>query len=110
MLWFGWSSAMVVASGVVSGFIAYEAIHYRFHFSRPASELERRLRARHLAHHFRAPDQIHGVTTALWDRVFGTEPDAERMRELAAPMAAVAPLSGRSNARFLLRFGTPSQR
>ena len=109
-LLFGWSRPMVFVSGVLAGFIAYEAIHYRFHFSRPASDLERRLRARHLAHHFRAPEQIHGVTSPLWDRVFGTEPDADRMRELAAPMAAVVPLSGHSNARYLLRFGTRGQR
>ena len=43
------------------------------------------------------PDAIFGVTTRIWDVVFGSEPPPERMRELAAAGASVAPLSGSSN-------------
>jgi sterol desaturase/sphingolipid hydroxylase (fatty acid hydroxylase superfamily) len=94
---FGVTPAMLFVGGVASGFAAYEFVHYRIHFSRPACALEARLRARHLAHHVREPDAIFGVTTPIWDVVFGTEPAAERMRELAAAGARVAPLSGPSN-------------
>ena len=59
--------------------------------------VEARLRARHLAHHAARPDAIFGVTTPIWDVVFGTEPEPERMRELAAAGARVAPLVGPSN-------------
>jgi sterol desaturase/sphingolipid hydroxylase (fatty acid hydroxylase superfamily) len=99
-LWFfGLAPAMQFYLGLLCGFVAYEAIHYRIHFSAPRSGLEARLRARHLAHHMRAPKEIFGVTTALWDRVFGTEPAAPRMHELQDAVAGVAPLSGRSNWR-----------
>jgi dihydroceramide fatty acyl 2-hydroxylase len=94
---FGAALGVIFYSGIVAGFAFYEAVHYRIHFAEPAFAIEERLRARHLAHHFREPDAIFGVTTRLWDVVFGTEPDAGRMRELAEAGAAVAPLSGASN-------------
>jgi len=93
----GLAAGVIFFGGIVAGFVAYEVVHYRIHFSRPWCEIEERLRARHLAHHFREPDAIFGVTTRLWDVVFGTEPEAGRMRELAAAGAAVAPLTGASN-------------
>lgn len=99
-LWFfGLAPAMIVYLGVLAGFVGYEAIHYRLHFSAPRFEFETRLRARHLGHHMMTPDENFGVTTALWDRVFGTETAPSRRRELEAAAAAVAPLSGLSNWR-----------
>jgi sterol desaturase/sphingolipid hydroxylase (fatty acid hydroxylase superfamily) len=106
-LWlFGLAPAMLFYLGLLAGFIGYEAIHYRIHFSRPCTRLEARLRARHLVHHLRAPNEIFGVTTALWDRVFGTQPAPARTQELEAAVAGVAPLSGPSNWRraFTLSF------
>ena len=32
------------------------------------------LRRYHLVHHFQTPDRRYGITTPLWDRVFGTYP------------------------------------
>lgn len=97
-LWlFGLAPAMVAYLGVLAGFIGYEALHYRFHFCAPRTRLEARLRARHLAHHLRAPNELFGVTTPLWDRVFGTEPAASRRHELEDAVAGIVPLSGRSN-------------
>lgn len=100
---FGWAPGVIFYGGIVAGFAAYEYLHFRIHFATPACGLEQRLRARHLAHHTREPDAIFGVTTRLWDVVFGTEPVAERMRELAAAGARVAPLAGRSNLGRVLR-------
>ena len=75
-------------------------MHWRFHFRPPASERERRLRAHHLAHHFRNPRAYHGVTTRFWDRVFGSLP-AECERDYAA-VIDLPPLEGRSNLGQLL--------
>ena len=94
---YGSAVGVIFFAGVVAGFAWYEVVHYRIHFSRPWGGIEERLRARHLAHHFREPDAIFGVTTRLWDVVFGTEPEPRRMQELAAVGAAVAPLTGASN-------------
>jgi sterol desaturase/sphingolipid hydroxylase (fatty acid hydroxylase superfamily) len=101
--WFGLAPGVIFYGGIVCGFGVYEYLHYRIHFASPASELEARLRARHLAHHTREPDAIFGVTTRIWDVVFGTEPSPERMRELAAAGARVAVLSGPSNLERVIR-------
>ena len=101
--WFGMAPAVVFYSGVLSGFAAYEFVHYRIHFASPSCAVEARLRARHLAHHVSEPDAIFGVTTRIWDVVFGTEPTPDRMRELAMAGARVAPLTGSSNLGRVIR-------
>ena len=101
--WFGLAAGVIFYGGIVSGFAVYEYVHYRIHFATPANAVERRLRARHLAHHAGAPYAIFGVTTPIWDVLFGTEPDPERMCELAAAGARVAPLSGNSNLSRAIR-------
>jgi dihydroceramide fatty acyl 2-hydroxylase len=102
---FGIRPSTLFLTGLVLGFAAYEWIHYRIHFARPVTAFEARLRARHLAHHFSAPDACLGVTSALWDRAFGTEPEPAKMRALAASVAGIGPLGGPSNARLALSLG-----
>lgn len=104
---FGAATGMIFLSGVVAGFIGYEAVHYRIHFARPGSRFEAHLRARHLAHHALAPNAYFGVTNAVWDRVFGSEPDAARMRELEASVANTPPLAGPTNLGKLWSFPGP---
>ena len=94
---FGLAPGVIFYGGIVCGFAIYEYVHYRIHFESPRFAVEERLRARHLAHHTREPDAIFGVTTRIWDVAFGTEPDRERMRELAEAGSRVAVLSGSSN-------------
>ena len=101
--WFGLAPGVVCYGGIVCGFAVYEYVHYRIHFVSPANAVEERLRARHLAHHTREPDAIFGVTSRIWDVVFGTEPEPERMRELAATGGRVAPLAGPSNLARMIR-------
>lgn len=100
---FGWAPGVIFYGGIVCGFVAYEYVHYRIHFARASCAVEARLRARHLAHHMSEPDAIFGVTSRIWDVVFGTEPAPERMRELADAGARVAPLAGRSNLGRIVR-------
>ena len=94
---FGLAPGMMFLGGIVAGFAVYEVIHYRIHFTKPAGSIEASLRARHLAHHFREPDRIFGVTTPLWDYVFGSEPPSPQMRALSEAGGSIAPLEGRSN-------------
>jgi len=94
----GVTLATCFALGMVAGFALYELIHYRLHFARPAGRIEMRLRTRHLAHHYALEDRCLGVTTALWDRLFGTEPPPEELAALAPRMNGIEPLAGGSNA------------
>ena len=80
--------------GLLSGFVRYEYVHWRIHFRAPRTDRERLLRSHHLAHHFRNPKAYCGVTTRVWDRVFGTLPSG-RDRDYAA-VADRPPLQGAS--------------
>lgn len=115
-VWIGglalWSFApgMIFLTGMVAGFALYEALHYRIHFARPRNRIERSLRTRHLVHHHRAPNACFGVTSAMWDLIFTTEPARAEMRQLRESVADAPPLEGPSNVRRLLHFGIPASR
>jgi hypothetical protein len=58
------------------------------HLRPPAGRYGTWLRRHHFHHHFGHPMANHGVTTAVWDRAFGTlqEPEQVRVpRRLALP-------------------------
>lgn len=101
-LW-GLAPAMVFYTGMATGFVIYELVHYRVHFRTPHNRLEAYLRERHLVHHYRAPDRCFGVTSPVWDRVFSSGIAAVEMRSLRAAVAATPPFTGATNARMLLR-------
>jgi sterol desaturase/sphingolipid hydroxylase (fatty acid hydroxylase superfamily) len=90
----GWT---IFYAGVLAGFAAYEVVHYRIHFCAPVFRAETRMRTRHLIHHYCAPAICFGVTTALWDRVFGTSARGAEAAQMTACVAAIAPLEGLSN-------------
>jgi sterol desaturase/sphingolipid hydroxylase (fatty acid hydroxylase superfamily) len=65
-------SAAMLMTGIWSGFLYYEAVHYRVHFSLSPSGLIARQRRSHFYHHFTNNKRCFGVTSPLWDYVFGT--------------------------------------
>lgn len=92
----------LIYGGALAGFAFYEALHYRIHFRRPSCRLEARLRARHLTHHHRSPKRCYGVTTPLWDYIFGTLATDDDNAWIGANADRIAPLEGPSN------FGVPN--
>jgi len=87
--------ASFFVSGAFAGFCRYEWLHWRFHFREPRSKRERLLRSHHLAHHFCNSRIYHGVSTRVWDRIFGTLPAG--WEEDYARVGDRAPLTGKSN-------------
>ena len=87
--------ASFFVGGALAGFCRYEWMHWRFHFRAPRSKRERLLRSHHLAHHFCNSRVYHGVSTRLWDRVFGTLP--ANWKEDYARVEDCVPLTGKSN-------------
>jgi sterol desaturase/sphingolipid hydroxylase (fatty acid hydroxylase superfamily) len=74
--WFvcGLSIATGITVGVMAGYVYYGAVHHLIHHRRsldPAGRLHG-LRAAHLRHHYSPQQGNFGVTTGIWDRVFGT--------------------------------------
>jgi sterol desaturase/sphingolipid hydroxylase (fatty acid hydroxylase superfamily) len=68
-------------AGFVGGYMFYDMSHYYMHHGHPRYEWLKKLRTHHLVHHSpkRAVEQKYGVSTTLWDHVFGTygERDAQ---------------------------------
>jgi len=94
---FGWTPGVILFSGAALGFVGYEAIHYRIHFCHPRGPIETFLRSRHLVHHEYYPNRCLGVTSALWDLAFGTEPMGTAMTERCESLRSRPPLTGRTN-------------
>lgn len=58
--------------GFTLGYMIYDCTHYHLHHGRPRTRYGLRLRAHHMNHHFNHPDRRFGVSSTVWDRVFGT--------------------------------------
>ena len=67
----GTASAPLFA-GAVFGYLVYDLLHYACHAGSLRGRVARYLRQHHLTHHFRTPEVQFGVSSPLWDRVFGT--------------------------------------
>jgi len=65
-------SAAGIMTGIWAGFLYYEAVHYRVHFSLSGSGFIARQRRTHFYHHFTNNKRCFGVTSPLWDYVFRT--------------------------------------
>ena len=67
---------LTVAGGFVTalavGWTAYERLHQSIHVRGPRTAYGRWAARHHLSHHFGLPNANHGVTTPIWDIVFGT--------------------------------------
>lgn len=84
----GGTFGISLAIGWALGYFFYEYQHMAAHLSPPRDRYSRWLRRHHFHHHFGHPMTNHGVTSLVWDKVFGTfeEPDRVRVpRRLALP-------------------------
>lgn len=67
-----WTTGLAYSFGLAGMYFLYEVTHRRFHIREPLIRYGLRMRKHHFFHHFGNPKFNHGVTTAFWDRVFGT--------------------------------------
>ncbi|HQD13549.1 MAG TPA: sterol desaturase family protein, partial [Chitinophagales bacterium] len=67
--------------GLAGMYFLYEYTHRVFHIREPLIRYGLKMRKHHFYHHFGNPKLNHGVTTAFWDRVFGTytKPDVVKV-------------------------------
>lgn len=68
----GPTRGLAFAAGFLAAYIGYELVHRRAHTRAPIGRYGRWLRRHHFHHHFRNPKSNHGVTSPIWDLVFGT--------------------------------------
>jgi dihydroceramide fatty acyl 2-hydroxylase len=55
------------------GYLTYDYTHYAVHHFPMRNRVARFLKHYHMQHHFRMPDRHFGVSSPLWDWVFGTK-------------------------------------
>lgn len=68
----------------VLGYIWYDLTHYALHHVKAFTLWGRSQKQYHMVHHYQTPEIRYGVTTPLWDIVFGTYPWGKRASELPA--------------------------
>ncbi len=68
----GWN-ALAFFPGFLFGYILYGSMHYAIHAFPPPRFMKALWRNHHL-HHYKYPDKGFGVSSVLWDVVFGTVP------------------------------------
>lgn len=56
----------------MTGFLAFSVTHHAVHCWRAQGAWLRRRKQLHALHHHGKAERCYGVTTALWDRAFGT--------------------------------------
>lgn len=69
---FGWQNGLSFSVGLIGMYLVYETIHALAHHRAPINAYGRWYRMHHFYHHFRNPKANHGVSSPLWDMVFGT--------------------------------------
>jgi sterol desaturase/sphingolipid hydroxylase (fatty acid hydroxylase superfamily) len=61
-------------AGFILGYLVYDMIHYATHHFPMRAGYLKFLKRYHMQHHFKTPDERFGVSSPLWDKIFGTMP------------------------------------
>ena len=77
---FGWLVGVSLTVGLSTTYVAYEVFHWWLHVSAPRNFYGRWARKHHFGHHFIDARMNHGVTTPLWDIVFGTYMHVDKLQ------------------------------
>jgi len=67
------SLTYVFMPGFMTGYLIYASVHIAVHKRHVPSFLKTQYR-HHALHHYKYPDKAFGVSTTLWDHIFGTMP------------------------------------
>jgi sterol desaturase/sphingolipid hydroxylase (fatty acid hydroxylase superfamily) len=68
-------------AGTIAGYLAYDWMHYYTHHARPRSRFGKFMRRFHMEHHYKNASTQYGLSSPIWDFVFGT------FRQPASPTA-----------------------
>jgi sterol desaturase/sphingolipid hydroxylase (fatty acid hydroxylase superfamily) len=71
----------------IFGYLCYDYIHFSVHYFTPRTPIGRYLKQTHMIHHYAMPNARWGVSSPLWDWVFGT---LEEREPAQAPKASVS--------------------
>lgn len=74
-------SAFMFFPGFIFGYLMYGTMHYAIHAWNPPFKWMKPLWRNHHLHHYKNDDMGFGVSTTIWDRVFGTMFDLTKEKE-----------------------------
>lgn len=74
------AAAPAVFAGFITGYLAYDTIHFVVHHASGSGMLVRALKRRHFRHHYADSSHDFGVSSPLWDVVLGTLGNAKTGR------------------------------
>lgn len=98
-LWYllvGRVNAPVFMAGFITGYVSYTFVHYIVHTWKPVPGLKF-LWSHHLKHHNPIyEDKAYGVSSPLWDYIFGTMPGKNKLTTEALKEQATGSVSGNS--------------
>jgi sterol desaturase/sphingolipid hydroxylase (fatty acid hydroxylase superfamily) len=75
---FGLPTGLPLFAGFLVGYLMYDYTHYYLHHAVPKTDFGKNLREQHMRHHFQDHRYGFGVSTPIWDAVFGTLPRKRR--------------------------------
>ncbi|KAA3477892.1 fatty acid 2-hydroxylase 1-like [Gossypium australe] len=76
------STAPALFGGGLLGYVTYDCTHYYLHHGKPSKGYGQILKRYHLNHHFKVQNKGFGITSSIWDHVFGTFP-ATQVRDIS---------------------------
>ena len=66
-------SVAAVFSGFMAGYLFYDLSHYALHHANFKSAFWKKLKKRHMMHHYAEPDKGYGVSSSFWDKIFRSD-------------------------------------
>ena len=74
-------NAFMSFPGFILGYLMYGSMHYAIHAWNPPFKWMKPLWRNHHLHHYKDEGKGYGVSTTIWDRVFGTMFDLKKEKE-----------------------------
>jgi sterol desaturase/sphingolipid hydroxylase (fatty acid hydroxylase superfamily) len=71
-------------AGFLIGYMLYDEIHYATHHAPLKNGLWQKIKHHHVLHHYHDPEKGFGVSSPLWDYVFGTVDPTEQKKTVEA--------------------------
>ena len=79
-IFIGLRFSALLAAGLATGWLLYERLHMRLHVKPPTGAYTHWAVRHHFDHHFMNPKTNHGVSSPVWDLVFGTYQAPRKVR------------------------------
>ena len=59
--------------GFILGYLIYDISHYAIHHFNFKGSIWKKIKQHHMLHHYQDPDNGYGVSSPLWDKIFGSD-------------------------------------